>query len=139
MVNTYIEGKPVFKCKHDLRHTTKILRSLPNIDVEVFNVKNKTIKRKDRKMKYSFDKTNALEKEISKMKYTLDYFDYLSSLFQDAKEAEELKHSGRDEAKEETPYLMLQTILEAESAIKKLASFQMAAVEMEFDKKYDLV
>jgi hypothetical protein len=34
MVNTYIEGKPVFKCKHDLRHTTKILRSLPNIDVE---------------------------------------------------------------------------------------------------------
>ncbi len=34
IVNTYIEGKPVFKCKHDLRHTTKILRSLPNIDVE---------------------------------------------------------------------------------------------------------
>ena len=28
------EGKRLFDCKHDLRHTTKILRSLPNIDVE---------------------------------------------------------------------------------------------------------
>ena len=34
MVNTHVKGKPVFDCKHDLRHTTKVLRSLPNIDVE---------------------------------------------------------------------------------------------------------
>ena len=34
MVNTHIEGKPVFDCNHNLRHTIKILKSLPNIDVE---------------------------------------------------------------------------------------------------------
>ena len=34
MINTHIEGKPQFNCKHDLSNTTKILKSLPNIDVE---------------------------------------------------------------------------------------------------------
>jgi hypothetical protein len=34
MVNTHIEGKPVSDCNYDLRHTIKILKSLPNIDIE---------------------------------------------------------------------------------------------------------
>jgi hypothetical protein len=34
MVNTHVEGKPQFNCKHDLSNTRKILKSLPKIDVE---------------------------------------------------------------------------------------------------------
>jgi len=34
MVNTHVEGKPQFNCKHDLSNTKKILKSLPNLDVE---------------------------------------------------------------------------------------------------------
>lgn len=34
MVNTHVGGKPQFNCKHDLRNTKKILKSLPKIDIE---------------------------------------------------------------------------------------------------------
>ena len=34
MLTIYIEGKPHSKCQTDLRCTTKILKSLPGIDVE---------------------------------------------------------------------------------------------------------
>lgn len=34
MLIIYIEGKPHSKCQHNLRCTTKILKSLPGIDVE---------------------------------------------------------------------------------------------------------
>ena len=34
MVYTMVEGKPQFNCRHDLSNTKRILKSLPNIDVE---------------------------------------------------------------------------------------------------------
>jgi hypothetical protein len=34
LLYTHTEGKPQFNCKHDLSNTKKILKTLPNIDVE---------------------------------------------------------------------------------------------------------
>jgi len=34
MLNSHVDGTLRFRCHHDLRNTEKILKSLPNIDVE---------------------------------------------------------------------------------------------------------
>ena len=91
-------------------------------------------------MKNFFDKASELKKLTAKLEDTVDHIEHLISLCQiEGKGTEEAKQAAIDSAKDEIPQHMIQTIIEADSIMDKLAELQHAARKTEFDQNYELV
>ena len=86
-------------------------------------------------MKNFFDKANELKELNAKLEDTIDHIDHLIDLCQlEGKGTEEAKEAAKAAAREQIPQLMVQTILDAESIIEKLAELQLIARKTEFDQ-----
>ena len=84
-------------------------------------------------MQNFFNKVNELKELNAKLEDTIDHIEHLTSLCQiEGKGTEEAKVAAQAAAENEIPRLMVQTIIDAESIIEKLAEIQLIARKTEF-------
>jgi hypothetical protein len=91
-------------------------------------------------MKNFFEKANELKELTSRLEETVEHIENLISLCHiEGKGTEETKQAAIESAKDEIPQLMIQTIIQADSIMDKLAELQHTARKTEFDQTYELV
>ena len=84
-------------------------------------------------MKNFFNKVNELKELNAKLEGAIDHIGHSISLCQiEGKGTQEAKEAAQAAARDEIPQLMIQTIIDADSIIEKLAELQLIARKTEF-------